>query len=720
MAGEERISLSEAARRSGVSASTLKRWAADKVVPVRRGRWTAAAAAQARVVARMRERGHSLEELRRAGREGRLSFGLAEDLFPAPEEQVTVEDVAARDRPRAGADRAHPRHPRHPARTRAGARPRRRRGAAPLRPGAGRRLPAGRLPAAGPRLRAVDAADRRRRGPAHPPLRPRTDDPRRRPRAGDGGGDRRPRRRRPAAGGAADRVPPHPLPALLPRAGRGRPHGERARRDASQLGQVPVALCFIDLTGFTRYTEEEGDLEALDVVENFVATVEATLPPEATIVKTIGDEVMVVSPDAGSLSEWAVDLLERLPERPRPRVGIHYARGRLPRRRLLRHPRQPRPPGRRPRPRRRGDGHRPGRSTRSRRARGSTSSRSARSASRASPSRPRSSCPRRARLSANCCMEERRTCSSAVRGRRPAAAPARRSSRCSPAGATRSACSTSRCGCSAPEAVTALHVNYGLREDSDEDEAHCAALCERLGVRLEVERPRRPEGPGNLQAWARDVRYAAAARLAEAARAPRSRPATPPTTRSRRSSTGSPPRRAAGRCSGCAPATARWSRPLLGFTRAADDRLLRGARPGLARRPEQRGGDLRPQPGPPRPRRGAGRGPPGGGRERAAHGRAAARRGGGPRRPGRRRARRLRRRRRAGRSRSSASAELPPALRRLVVQQLADRAAGRPVAGAARHAEEVAALRRTGARDARPRRAASGRSSSAASCAPSR
>ena len=88
---------------------------------------------------------------------------------------------------------------------------------------------------------------------------------------------------------------------------------------------MPVALCFIDLTGFTRYTEEEGDLEALDVVENFVSTVEGTLPPEATIVKTIGDEVMVVSPDAGSLSEWAVGLLDRLPERPRPRVGIHYA-----------------------------------------------------------------------------------------------------------------------------------------------------------------------------------------------------------------------------------------------------------------------------------------------------------------------------------------------------------------------------------------------------------
>jgi tRNA(Ile)-lysidine synthase len=41
-------------------------------------------------------------------------------------------------------------------------------------------------------------------------------------------------------------------------------------------------------------------------------------------------------------------------------------------------------------------------------------------------------------------------------------------------------------------------------------------------------------------------------------------------------------------------------------------------------------------------------------------------------------------------------AELPPALRRLVVQRLADGAAGRPVPGAANHADEVAALRRTG------------------------
>ena len=64
-----------------------------------------------------------------------------------------------------------------------------------------------------------------------------------------------------------------------------------------------MCFCFVDLTGFTRYTAEEGDEEALDLVERFVETVEATLPAEALIVKTIGDEVMIVSPDPVTLTE---------------------------------------------------------------------------------------------------------------------------------------------------------------------------------------------------------------------------------------------------------------------------------------------------------------------------------------------------------------------------------------------------------------------------------
>jgi tRNA(Ile)-lysidine synthase len=66
------------------------------------------------------------------------------------------------------------------------------------------------------------------------------------------------------------------------------------------------------------------------------------------------------------------------------------------------------------------------------------------------------------------------------------------------------------------EGVLALHVNYGLREGATGDELHCAGLCERLRVRLRVERVARDaSAPGNLQAWAREVRYEAASRWAE-------------------------------------------------------------------------------------------------------------------------------------------------------------------------------------------------------------
>ena len=63
--------------------------------------------------------------------------------------------------------------------------------------------------------------------------------------------------------------------------------------------------------------------------------------------------------------------------------------------------------------------------------------------------------------------------------------------------------------------VSALHVNYGLREGADEDEAFVRELCERLDVRLFAERVALAEGSGNLQEQAREARYALAERLAE-------------------------------------------------------------------------------------------------------------------------------------------------------------------------------------------------------------
>jgi tRNA(Ile)-lysidine synthase len=64
-------------------------------------------------------------------------------------------------------------------------------------------------------------------------------------------------------------------------------------------------------------------------------------------------------------------------------------------------------------------------------------------------------------------------------------------------------------------AVLAMHVNYGLREQAGEDESRCRELCARLGVELDVTRAEpRGEGEGNLQAWARDLRYRRAEDLA--------------------------------------------------------------------------------------------------------------------------------------------------------------------------------------------------------------
>ena len=57
--------------------------------------------------------------------------------------------------------------------------------------------------------------------------------------------------------------------------------------------------------------------------------------------------------------------------------------------------------------------------------------------------------------------------------------------------------------------VTALHVDYGLREGSGADARHCSALCESLGVPLEIVHPGDRPDDGNLQAWARDVRLGA-------------------------------------------------------------------------------------------------------------------------------------------------------------------------------------------------------------------
>ena len=102
-------------------------------------------------------------------------------------------------------------------------------------------------------------------------------------------------------------------------------HMEADLEDADlDLGRLRVALAFADLAGYTRLTEEEGEEHALDAVERFVEAVEETIPEDARVVKTIGDEVMVVGSDPAALTDWAVGFQMLMTERPRPRIGIHY------------------------------------------------------------------------------------------------------------------------------------------------------------------------------------------------------------------------------------------------------------------------------------------------------------------------------------------------------------------------------------------------------------
>jgi len=242
------------------------------------------------------------------------------------------------------------------------------------------------------------------------------------------------------------------------------------------------------------------------------------------------------------------------------------------------------------------------------------------------------------------------------------------------------------------EAVGALHVNYGLRDDSGEDERHCAALCERLGVALEVERPRRPEGPGNLQAWARDARYAAAARLAlpHGATIATGHTADDQVETILYRLASSPSRRA---LLGMRSRDGQLVRPLLPFTRERTTSYCEERE--LVWRDDATNAELTFA------------------RGRVRHGLVPALKAIHP-------AAAENVLRTAALLRDEAAvldalvdaeidgegergtialerlAELPPALRRLVVQRLADRAAGRPIPGAANHADEVAGLRRTG------------------------
>jgi adenylate cyclase len=320
------LTLTEAAERVGVSPSTLRRWAESGVIPEvdGGGEWTAAAVAHARIVARLRERGHRLESIRQAGRQGRLAYGYIESLFGDDHEgERTLDDAAAETG---------------------------------LEPALIERFwnSIGLAPASLESLTDEDMEALRYVGSVldsgfplvaflqlcrvyglalsqiadaevrlfhlyvHEPLM-REDVPGL-------------QMAEEMEGLARDLLPlSSPLMDYVHR--RFLQHfvaqdvvghmEEELEESEIESGRVRVAIAFADLAGFTRFTEEEGEEEALSSVERFVEGVTNTLPDEARVVKTIGDEVMVVGNDVQALVDWAVGFVGLFEERPEPRIGIH-------------------------------------------------------------------------------------------------------------------------------------------------------------------------------------------------------------------------------------------------------------------------------------------------------------------------------------------------------------------------------------------------------------
>ena len=315
------LTLTEVARRLGLPPATLRRWVRDGVVPLD-GEWTPAAVAHARIVARLRERGHSLEAVREAARSGRLAYGYLEDLFPAPARTRTLAETAREVGLEPGLiERVW---------TTAGF-------SAESLDQIGEEdvqllrylatvLEAG-LPVEaflqlvrvyGQALAQIaDAEVRLFHMYVHEPLM----------RDGVGGleiaeaMEGLAARLLPLASPIMDRVHHRSLQHFVGQDVVGHLELEATGAD---LGRLLVTIAFADLAGYTRLTEEAGEEEALDVVEDFIQRVEETLPDDARVIKTIGDEVMVVGVDPTRIVDWAVAFQAlNAGRQPLPRIGIH-------------------------------------------------------------------------------------------------------------------------------------------------------------------------------------------------------------------------------------------------------------------------------------------------------------------------------------------------------------------------------------------------------------
>ncbi len=315
------VTAADVARMIDVRPETLRRWVRSGVVPRQRGRWSPSAIAQARIVARLRERGHTMAQIREAVRSGRLAYGYLEQLFPGGHGPHSLDDAAERTGLEPALIERIWSSLGFPSQTAKGFSD----ADLDLLEYAAAVLQAGFPLVAFLQLTRVygqalaqiaDAEVKLFHLYVHEPLmRDGVPGLKMAEEMEDLASDLLPLAA-PMMDGLHRRLLSHFVEQDVV--------GHMEAEADLDLGRLRVAIAFADLAGYTRLTEQAGEEQALDVVERFVAGVEATLPDDARVIKTIGDEVMVVGSDAAALAEWGVGY-QRLAAtaRPRPRIGIH-------------------------------------------------------------------------------------------------------------------------------------------------------------------------------------------------------------------------------------------------------------------------------------------------------------------------------------------------------------------------------------------------------------
>jgi adenylate cyclase len=320
-----KLTLKQVAMRAGVTQATVRRWVKEGLVPQYDGAWTQAAASHVRIVARLRERGHSVKRIREASQSGKLAFGYIDELLPSSEARYTLKQAAREiDLDPALVERLV--------------------GAMGQNALSSEEITeedlqvlryAAEILAAGLPLPALlqivrvygqamaqvaDAEVRLFHLYLHEPLM----------REGVPGVEVAQ-----AMEGMTREMLPFAVPFINYLHGRmlgyfveqdviGHIEADLDDEETAVEGRMRVVIAFADLAGYTRLTEEQGEAKAVSAVERFVETVERTLPIDARVIKTLGDEVMVVGVDAGALTNWAVELGGELtPGAPPPRIGIH-------------------------------------------------------------------------------------------------------------------------------------------------------------------------------------------------------------------------------------------------------------------------------------------------------------------------------------------------------------------------------------------------------------